>query len=264
MKLWVAIYTYDKVDEACIQMEIIRNLRSKFFEKIVIIHTYNGDRKNYPKKYLEDELIYLDNPWHYQWAANMMDAWINALLKYKDLDYFMVNASDVWRIKPKVLTEIIKKMEKSECILWTCPWSFPWQDNRRWVWLATDTFLLNADWERKNHIFPLKWKDFYDKYIDIIRYMWKNNVLVEWLFASRYITACSHIKMKSDSHLWIYANDHIYIIKERMPTLLTTSERNFDVPKLGLYTNHDLNIKKEILINNKINVWPYCQSFISA
>ena len=43
MKLWVVIYTYDKIDEACIQMEIIRNLRSDFFEKIIIVHTYNWD-----------------------------------------------------------------------------------------------------------------------------------------------------------------------------------------------------------------------------
>ena len=264
MKWWVVIYTYDKIDEACIQMEIIRNIWSDFFEKIIIIHAYNGNRENYSKKYLEDELIYLDNPSHYQWAADMMDIWIEALLKYEDLDYFVVNASDVWWIKPEILTGIIKNMEESECVLWSCPRGFPWQDTRRWVWLATDTFILNANWERENHIFPLKRKDFHDKYIDIIRYMWHNNVSVEWLLASRYITACSHIKMKSNSQLWIYANDHVYIIKERMPTILSITERNFDVPELGLYTNHDLDIKKKVLLDNKINVGPYCQNFISA
>ncbi len=264
MNLWVVIYTYDKINEACIQMEIIRNLWSDFFEKIIIIHTYNGNRENYSKKYLEDELIYLDNPSHYQWAADMMDVWVEALLKYEDLDYFVVNASDVWWIKPEILTGIIKNMEESECVLWSCPRGFPWQYTRRWVWLATDTFILNANWERENHIFPLKWKDFHDKYIDIIRYMWHNNVSVEWLLASRYITACSHIKMESNSQLWIYANDHVYIIKERMPTILSITERNFDVPELGLYTNHDLDIKKKVLLDNKINVGPYCQNFISA
>ena len=49
-----------------------------------------------------------------------------------------------------------------------------------------------------------------------------------------------------------------------MPTILSITERNFDVPELGLYTNHDLDIKKKVLLDNKINVGPYCQNFISA
>lgn len=263
MNLWVVIYTYDKIKEACIQMELIRNLRSKYFSEIVIVHTYNWNRDDYKEKYLEDELIYMENPWHYEWAANMMDTWVEALLKYQDLDYFIINASDIWWIKPESLVKIINDMEKSSCVLWTCPWSFPWQDNRRWVWLACDTFILNAKREGKNHIFPLKWKEFHDKYIDFIRYMWKNNVLVEWLFASRYISACSNIKRKSDSELGLYANNHLYIIKERMPTLLSVSERNFDVPDLWLYTNHDINIKKQVLINNNIIPGPYAKDFVS-
>lgn len=264
MKLWVNIYTYDKIQEACIQMEIIRKLRSKYFSEIIIVHTYNWNKNDYKEKYLEDELIYMENPWHYEWAANMMDKWVECLLKY-DLDYIMINASDVRRIKPESIMNIIQNMQDSWKVLWTCPWSFKWPNEniRRWVWLACDTLILDAKWEKEYKIFPLKWKDFYDKYVDFIRYLWKNNVLVEALLASKYVSACWKLKMRSNSELWLIADNLIYFIKERIPTLISTTQRKFDTPELWLYTNHDLWVKKEILKSNNIVLWQYTKEFIS-
>lgn len=259
MKLWVLIYTYDKIEEACIQMEIIRNIRSKHFMDIKIIHTYNGDKKSYTKKYLEDDLIYLDNPWHYEWAANMMDKGIEKLLEY-NLDYLIINASDVWRILPEKIVNILSKMEEEGKILWSCPWWFPDQKDRRWVWLACDTFFLNAKREKENKVFPLNHKKFYNQYIDLIRYMGKNNVLVEALLASRYITACSNIK--KDTQLWSYANESIHILKERMPVILSHTERKYNVPEIWLYTDHNIKTKKKILKDHNIeNIGIYTKKF---
>lgn len=261
MKIWVVIYTYDKINEACAQMEIIRNLRSSHFSDIKIIHTYNWDPTKYTKKYLEDELIYLENPGHYEWAANMMDAWVKEMLKY-DVDYLMINASDIWRILPEKIVEILSTMKKEGKVIWSCPWWFPDQNDRRWVGLACDTFFLDAKRERKNHIFPLNHKAFYDQYIDIIRYMGKNNVLVEALLASRYITACSNVI--KDSQLWFYANDKVLILKERMPVLLSHTERKYNIPSLGLYTDHNIDIKKQVLVDNELDIWPYTKIIING
>jgi len=260
MKLWVLIYTHDKTEEACVQIEIIRTLRKNHFSDIKIVHAYNWAKKKYPKKYLEDKVIYLDNPWHYCWAANLMDAGVKALLKYKDLDYLMINACDSRRLSPEKITKILWRMKKEKKVIGTCPWWFPGQTERRWVGMACDSFFLDAKREKENHIFPLKHKEFYDKYIDFIRYMWHNNVLVEALLASRYITACSNITKDRDAQLWFYANDKVYLIKERMPTMLSTTQRNFDIPSLGLYTDHDTATKKKLIKKYKL-VWPYAKKY---
>jgi len=264
MKLGVCIYTYDKIKEACIQMEIIRELWWKYFSEIKIVHTYNWRKKDHEKKYLEDEIIYMENPWHYKWAADMIDKWVERLLKY-DLDYIIVNACDTRRIKPEIIEKIIKWMKDSWKVIWTCPRSFKWenQNNWRWVWLATDTFILDVKREREYKIFPLRWNEFHDKYIDFIRYLWRNNVSVEGLLASRFISACSRIKMYSNSELWPIADNLIYFLNERIPTLISTTERNFDTPELWLFTNHNLWIKKEILKTNNLILWKYTKEFIS-
>jgi hypothetical protein len=41
MKLAYVIYTYDRIHDALVQMEIVRNLWEKKFSKIEIIHVFN-------------------------------------------------------------------------------------------------------------------------------------------------------------------------------------------------------------------------------
>ena len=43
----VLIYTYNRVDDAKINMDIIRNVweKSKYFENVKIIHSFNGGKK---------------------------------------------------------------------------------------------------------------------------------------------------------------------------------------------------------------------------
>ncbi|MDR0370144.1 MAG: hypothetical protein LBH96_06770 [Candidatus Peribacteria bacterium] len=129
MKLGVVIYTYNKIEEACIQMEIIRELRTPHFQEIKIVHTYNGPRENYTQKYLEDDLLYLENPGHYEGAANLMDAGIEQVLKY-DIDMIAINASDCRWIDPLKIKKILEKMRKEEKFLGSCPWSI--SANHEW------------------------------------------------------------------------------------------------------------------------------------
>ena len=64
MNIGVLITTYNKLDEAYIQMEIIRKLRTKHFDSIYIVHGYNGEDKEI-EQYLADEVFYSDNPTGY-------------------------------------------------------------------------------------------------------------------------------------------------------------------------------------------------------
>jgi hypothetical protein len=59
----VLIYTYNRTDDAKINMDIIRNVweKSKYFEKIKIVHAFNGEKSWYAKKYLENDLVVMKN-----------------------------------------------------------------------------------------------------------------------------------------------------------------------------------------------------------
>lgn len=52
----VLIYTYNRIDDAMVNMDIIRNIweKSKYFEDVKIIHSFNGEKSWYPKKELEE------------------------------------------------------------------------------------------------------------------------------------------------------------------------------------------------------------------
>lgn len=58
-KIGALIYTQDRVDDARINFEIVRNVwqKTKFFKSVEIVHSYNGKSEWYPKKYLEDVLV---------------------------------------------------------------------------------------------------------------------------------------------------------------------------------------------------------------
>ena len=76
LKVVVLIYTYDRIDDAKINQEIILKnwTPDQGFKDIKITHVFNGKRSWWSDKYLEDDLIYLDsNPDHFRGAELMMN-----------------------------------------------------------------------------------------------------------------------------------------------------------------------------------------------
>ena len=59
----ILIYTHNRIDDAKINMEIVRNVwqKSGLFPGAKVVHTFNGKKEWYPEKYLEDDLIVLKN-----------------------------------------------------------------------------------------------------------------------------------------------------------------------------------------------------------
>ena len=137
------IYTYNKVDDARINMELVRSLwhQSQLFQNIIIVHAYNGDRSWYSTKYLEDKLINLHNSGHYQGAAELIDAGIKVFEEqYAYVNYVVVLASDTWLVNPCYVAEILKSMQDNRLRLATCAWNLDEEVSIFEVGMATDFF----------------------------------------------------------------------------------------------------------------------------
>lgn len=242
MKLWVVIGTYDKIEEAKLQMDLIRKIRTPFFEEIKIVHAYNW--KEEYVKYLEDKLVTTSNPWHFIWAANLIDDGIQVMLDSYDVDYILVTASDCWWMLPEKILEICKWMRVLNNVIATCVRWYRWQLDWRRKWLACDTFIIDANSERTHPIFPLKAQEFRDKNSDMLVYFrwWFK---IERLLSTRYVQ--SVMKYTRESNIVSACNNWLYVLSERIPTMENVSSRNFDCIELWLYTNHDFDNKRKIL-----------------
>ncbi len=198
-KIRVLIYTYNRTDDARINMGIIRNewSRLKLFKKVKIIYAYNGKKEWYPEKYLEDELVRIKNSWHFQGASDLIDAGFKTIKeKYKDLGYIIVLAADTWMIKPEYIEKIIREMSAKKLLWTTCPWGRKGQNEMRDVGAATDFFIINCKWATKNRMFPLNFKIFSRKYMDLLFYVKGQFVMLEKLIFLRFNEAFARAERK--------------------------------------------------------------------
>ncbi|EKE29564.1 MAG: hypothetical protein ACD_2C00145G0001 [uncultured bacterium (gcode 4)] len=257
MKLAYVIYTYDRIHDALVQMEIVRHLWAKKFTKIEIIHVYNWNPEWYSGKTLEDHFLRTTNPGHFEGAANLIDIGVEHALNI-DCDYVVVSAADTWMMDADLMEAKINQMRIENKVLLTCPWGNPALGNPQDVWFATDFFVFDAKWERKNKMFPLKYADFKEKYIDLLRYLGKWNAMVERVFFSKYLTACSN--EANEVSLKAYALRKYLDFKERTPVHYTADwDRTSEFPKIWLYMNHSLQEKRKIIQKTDIKLGKYAQ-----
>lgn len=258
MKIWYLIYTYDRVIDAKIQMEIVRNIYEKELWKIFIVHSYNWDKNWYKNKYLEDKLIRSKNPGHYQWASDLIDLWIKEFEKLK-LDYIIISASDTWLLNINFLKNTLLLMKKENKSLFSCPWWTPNINDFRDVWMATDFFIIDLKWEKKYKMFPVNYKKFYDKNIDLLRYLWKWNISYEKLLFSKFINSC-YLEVKSENLLRNHTYNKLLIFKERVPVHINEEwERKMEWKDILFFTNHNIEEKKSMLKDLNINIWKYSE-----
>jgi hypothetical protein len=256
----VLIYTYNRTDDARINMEIIRNVwkKSKYFKNVKIIHCFNGEKKWYPEKYLEDELVIMKNTWHFQGAADLIDAGINKFnKKYRDIDYVIILAADTWLINPNYLENLLVKFWEKKSNLATCRWGLPKRNDFADVGIALDFFVVDLKWAKKYRMFPIGYKDFFEKYSDLILYQKGGNVMLEKLLLARYMKAVSG-EEKSGGVARKKALEKIFVISNREPVHSRVDKdgfwiRNMYWPKMGLLTHHDPLSKKKIMRQKKIS-----------
>ncbi|MBU4257470.1 hypothetical protein KJ586_00930 [Patescibacteria group bacterium] len=259
LNLGVLIYTYNRVDDAKINMEIIRDIwaKSKLFSDIKIVHTYNGNKSWYPEKYLEDDLVVIKNSGHFQGAAELIDAGMYRFKsKYKNIDYVIVMASDTWNIKPKYIYNIIKQIKEKSLYLATCAWGVHGRNDIKEVGMAVDFFILDLKWANKNKMFPINYKAFYNKFSDLFLYQKGGNVYLEKLLFSKYFKAIYH-EFQNNVQFRDYALQKLFLLKDREPVHSHIDSHDFWIrkkywPKMGLITHHEPQPKKEILKKYKI------------
>ena len=255
----VLIYTYNRIDDAMINMDIIKNVweKSKYFENVKIVHSFNGQKDWYPKKYLENDLVIKKNSWHFQGASDLIDAGIRTFQKkYKNIDYVIVLASDTWLVKPSYIEKIINKMKKDNLRLATCSWGLPQRNNMGDVGMAVDFFIIDLKWATKYRMFPIDYVNFYKKYGELLLYKRGGNVMLEKLLYARYLKAVSREEDFGGIATKV-AKEKLLRLEDREPIHSHVDEkgswiRNMYWPVIGLLSHHDPAPKREILRENNI------------
>ncbi|MDQ4147099.1 MAG: hypothetical protein M3120_05355 [Pseudomonadota bacterium] len=252
------IYTYDKIDDAKINMEIIRSMwqSPQLFREITIVHAYNGDKSWYKTKYLEDELVITHNSGHFQGASEMIDAGIKLFgAKYTKVDYVIVLASDTWLVKPSYIAQILGKKQDSSLFLAACAWNLNEYTSIFDVGIATDFFIIDLHWSIKRHLFPLRYKEFKDKYGDLLLYINGDLVQLEKLLLLRFVAAI-YGEEQDDIAMKHIALSRMYRMKDREPVHTGIDERDVWIrkrhwPNMGFIGYDEPEAKRAALKNIK-------------
>lgn len=264
----VLIYTYNRTDDAMISMEFIRRIWQPSFPGLKIVHSYNGLKSWYPKKYLEDELVRSRNSWHFQGAADLIDAGMAVFKrKFSEVEYVVVLAADTWLVKAAYLETVLSRLKKGKMPLATSVWGLPGQLDPAELGVATDFFVVDAKWSRKNKMFPLNYRAFFKKYADLFLYQGRN-VMLERLALARYYQAIS----QQDNFGGIArktALEKLLLMTERHPVHSQVDKqgmwiRNMYWPKIGLLTHHNPAQKKAILKHLRFKLGPQAAKLLSA
>lgn len=278
-KIGVLMYTYNRTDDAKINMEIIRNLwsKSEILKDAVIVHSFNGEKEWWPEKYLEDELLSLENSGHFNGAVNLINKGVKTFQeKYNDVDYVIVLASDTWLVKPDFLERTIVSIQNEEKYLGVSVWGDNDKDN---IWekgCSLDLCIFNLKWATESKLFPLRFDEFKDKYEDLFFYQNKT-VYPEIVFMVRFKQAISRsVKIPSDNILKKISDSYIYRIVEREPIhksfysmdrpfhIKKNSPRTMYWPKIGLITHHEPSPKQKALASWKLNTGDFTKIFLNS
>jgi hypothetical protein len=251
-KIGVIIYTYNRIDDAKINMEIIRRVwaRRKFLSDVKIIHAFNGSAEWWPGKFLEDELLYLDNPGHFSGAAKLIDEGINSMRKlYPFIEYVIIVSADTWLVKPTYIEKVINGMAKNKKYLASCGWSYPLSNGALLRDIATDFFVVNVKWALSSGFFPLRYQEFVDRYNEILHFLGTSVIYLEQLVLTRFkLALLKTYQVSSEFYTNEMIYESIYHMIDREPTIQAKKnpvsekivyERKYYWRNIGIICNHD-------------------------
>ena len=277
MKIGVLLYTYNRTDDARINMEIIRNVWSRcdLLKDVVIVHSFNGKKDWWSGKYLENELLYLENPGHFAGAEVLINEGVKCFAeKYQDIDYVILLASDTWLVKPEYLEEVINMMKKEDRYLAAAVWGTKKMTD---IWKrgsALDFNIFNLKWAVNFGLFPIRYSEFKEKFEELFFY--KNETIYpEPVLMIRFLQAIAKsIEIPSENLLRKIAEEHVYRMKEREPVHKDGSEntlfkrgyftRRMYWADIGLITHHEPVEKKKVLSKWNVKLGEYGQRFLAS
>lgn len=288
----VALYTYDRTDDAKINLEIIRGIweKSNLFNKLFIIHSYNGMDQWYPKTYLEDKLVRITNRGHFSGAADLIESGLNIVVdNHEDIDYIITLAADTWLLNPKYVSNIVENMDLEKKYVAASCWGNPFENDPMQMGLSTDFFIVNRKWARDYKLFPFRYDEFYKKYFEVLMYE-KKVIYLERLFSLRFYESAQRYfgKNVSDHVLKDKKDELLYRIEEREPvhnyysdlvyrkeapmfvrlkklfSIKSPGYRNMYWPLIELLTHHDPVVKQKHLRNHKYPNMEYTKRFVES
>lgn len=270
----VIICTYNRTDDAKINMEIIREIWAKKLKskEIIIIHAFNGDKEWWPEKYLEDELLYLENPGHFSGAALLMDEGIKAVQRhYPLIEYTIVLAADTWIVKPSYIEKVVSVMLNDEKYLATT--TFAPHKGPNW-WFTTDFFIINIKWALKYNFFPIQYQEFINRNEEILIFLGIPVIYLEQVVATRYKQALiNKIQIPSENFIPTLFEKYIYNMKERDPLVELKEDKSTGEIKpekkyywrnIGIICSHDPYKKQKALREWNYELGEQGNSFIKA
>lgn len=149
------IVTYNRIDEAKAQMDIIRELWQPLFSSIDIYHEFNGNTDWHPKKYKEDFLHRHKSMPHFVGANYLLNQGIKHVLdSKKKYDYIIAASADTWFYEPNKLKAIILACHRKEAQLAASLWAG--------MALSTEFFIITPQMAEK--VFPLRFIQTINKY----------------------------------------------------------------------------------------------------
>lgn len=264
-KVGVIIYTFDRIEDARINQEIIRKVWPQAgLVDVTVVHAYNGHVQWYPKKYLEDSIIRRSNPGHFQGAAELIDTGAACFKNhYPNTEYVIVLAADTWCVKPSYIAGLIKQMAEDGLPLATCAWNRPGLRGLAETGCATDFFIYDQRWASQYMLFPIKYQQFRKKYGELLLYYRGSNVSLEKLFFARFIQALDRIDPKDVGRRDL-ALQKILRMKEREPIHANTWQRHGYNAASGTISYHEPSQKRRLLKRLKVTAGPALQKLLDS
>lgn len=269
--LAVILYTYDRVDDALINQEIIRNLwsKSELLKDIKIYHVYNGKKERYIEKYREDYFARIENSGHFQGASELFDLGFKKVVESGfEADYLVFLASDTWVVNKSLVESTLQKMDDENKLMAGNSWDgLPDKPGDILKSISVDLLFLNYKWARKNKIFPLDYSGFKRKYGEVFYYQ-GGVIMLEKLLLSHFIRAI-HEESGNDVEFRAIARSKIFQIFEREPVHSHINNegnwvRKMYWPEIGLITHHDPKEKQKIVKLLKLHFGENLQKFINS
>lgn len=250
MKVTFLIYTYDRIDDAHVNIELIRALYADMFDELKIVHAYNGEPDWYEKSG-EDVLLTTSNSGHFSGAAELIDLGMKHIQDSYTVDYVIVLAADTWLLKPDYIAATLKEMQTKEQPFATCAWGSDRVSELSKAGSALDFFIVDQHWALEYDMFPIDYAGFEARYGDLLLYQEGLPVFLEKVLLARYMAAAfKQHRYKTSREL--HALNQVHLFTERQPVHEHSPEddiprRKGYVPSMGLAGFHNPEPKQAIL-----------------
>lgn len=243
IKIASIIITYNRIEEAKAQMDIIREVWQPLFASIDIYHEYNGKKAWYPRKYKEDFLHRHKQMDHFVGANHLLNQGMKHVLESGNkYDFIIASSADTWFYDPIKLKKIILNCLKKRYQLVTSVWGG--------IVLSTEFFIITANLAKK--IFPLKFSQIINKY-GILRWTYTKISIFESIFTLKVIKV-----LKYPNKIYLIPGRRIIMPNNRFWSPHFYASHHNPIKRKG-----DIAPKISSIIGSRIENMPYLNKFLS-